>query len=84
MRLSPDAEAQLGLPLTIPKRQLPTLDQKQRGTEFIGLTVRRIANSPEATGMTFWSINPYIGCEFGCAYCYARDTHRWTSERTDR
>lgn len=31
--------------------------------------------------MAFWSINPYVGCEFGCAYCYARDTHRWTVER---
>ena len=84
MRLGPGAELQLGLPLAIPKRELPTLDQRLRGTEFIGLTVRRIANPPEATGMTFWSINPYIGCEFGCAYCYARDTHRWTSERNDR
>jgi DNA repair photolyase len=31
--------------------------------------------------MNFWSINPYVGCEFGCTYCYARDTHRWTLER---
>jgi DNA repair photolyase len=31
--------------------------------------------------MPFASANPYIGCEFGCAYCYARDTHRWTVER---
>ncbi len=32
---------------------------------------------PPTTGMGFWSINPYVGCEFGCTYCYARDTHRY-------
>jgi DNA repair photolyase len=31
--------------------------------------------------MGFWSINPYIGCEFGCTYCYARVTHRYAVER---
>lgn len=40
-----------------------------------------IFNPPAATHMGFWSINPYVGCAFGCAYCYARDTHRWTLER---
>ncbi|MBY0488316.1 MAG: radical SAM protein [Gemmatimonadaceae bacterium] len=40
-----------------------------------------ILNSPAATHMGFWSINPYVGCAFGCAYCYARDTHRYTIER---
>src|SRR5205085_6173430 len=34
-----------------------------------------------ATGMGFWSINPYVGCAFGCAYCYARYAHRYTAER---
>jgi DNA repair photolyase len=42
---------------------------------------RGIFNSPSATHMGFWSINPYVGCAFGCAYCYARDTHRYIIER---
>jgi DNA repair photolyase len=43
-----------------------------------------VLNTPASTGMGFWSINPYVGCEFGCTYCYARDTHRWTMERAER
>jgi DNA repair photolyase len=31
--------------------------------------------------MAFWSINPYVGCAFGCAYCYARYAHRYVAER---
>jgi DNA repair photolyase len=31
--------------------------------------------------MGFWSINPYVGCAFGCAYCYARYAHRYAAER---
>jgi DNA repair photolyase len=31
--------------------------------------------------MGFWSVNPYVGCAFGCAYCYARYTHRWVLDR---
>jgi DNA repair photolyase len=34
--------------------------------------------------MGYWSINPYVGCEFGCSYCYARETHRYAVERADR
>ncbi|MCA9723017.1 MAG: radical SAM protein, partial [Gemmatimonadetes bacterium] len=41
----------------------------------------RVLNPPATTGMAFWSLNPYVGCEFGCAYCYARGTHRWAVER---
>ena len=57
------------------------LDTRERGTEFRELPVRSALNSAAATHMGFWSINPYIGCEFGCSYCYARDTHRYTVER---
>ncbi|HEX5386729.1 MAG TPA: radical SAM protein [Gemmatimonadales bacterium] len=55
-----------------------------RNTEFLALPVRSVLNPPAATGMNFWSLNPYVGCEFGCAYCYARDTHRYAVERAHR
>jgi DNA repair photolyase len=64
-----------------PAAPLPILDQRSRGTKFIRLPVRSVLNNPASTGMGFWSINPYVGCEFGCTYCYARDTHRWVMER---
>ena len=65
--------------------RLPVLDHRARGTRFIELSVKSVLNTPASTHMGFWSINPYVGCEFGCTYCYARDTHRWVMERqTDR
>ena len=63
---------------------MPILDQRNRGTTFIELPVRSVLNTPATTHMGFWSINPYVGCEFGCTYCYARDTHRWVMERAGR
>src|SRR6188768_213443 len=32
-------------------------------------------NSPDISFAT--SINPYRGCEHGCAYCFARPTHEY-------
>jgi DNA repair photolyase len=72
------------IPATLPPRPatpLPILDQRARGTRFIELSVKSVLNTPASTHMGFWSINPYVGCEFGCMYCYARDTHRWVVER---
>src|SRR6058998_578004 len=57
------------------------LDERLRGTKFIALGSRRVLNPPAQTGMDFWSLNPYVGCEFGCTYCYARYTHRYVVER---
>jgi DNA repair photolyase len=67
-----------------PPTSLPILDKRARGATFIQLPVRSVLNNPAATKMGFWSINPYVGCEFGCTYCYARDTHRWVVERAER
>lgn len=52
--------------------------------QYHAIPARGIFNAPSATHMGFWSINPYVGCAFGCAYCYARDTHRYTLERAGR
>lgn len=60
---------------------LPVLDERLRGTKFVELEPRSVLNSPERTGVDFWSLNPYVGCEFGCTYCYARYAHRYAVER---
>jgi len=60
---------------------LPVLGERLRGTKFVTLESRSVLNAPEQTGMDFWSINPYVGCEFGCTYCYARFAHRYVVER---
>jgi DNA repair photolyase len=81
------APAQLSLSVKLEparSRELTVLDRRERGTRFLSIGVRSVLNSPATTGMGFWSINPYVGCEFGCTYCYARDTHRYAIERAER
>jgi DNA repair photolyase len=77
-------EPQLALPLlsVLPSfRRVSVLDERLRGTKFVSLKATRILNPPAQTGMDFWSLNPYVGCEFGCSYCYARYAHRYVVER---
>lgn len=60
---------------------LTVLDERRRGTRFVELPIASVLNSPAQTGMSFWSVNPYVGCEFGCTYCYARYAHQYVVER---
>jgi DNA repair photolyase len=59
----------------------PLLLGEQKDIRYYAGAPRAILNGPATTGMGFWSINPYVGCAFGCAYCYARYAHRYVAER---
>ena len=54
---------------------------EQKDIRYHSAPARNVLNGPEVTGMGYWSINPYVGCAFGCAYCYARYAHRYAMER---
>lgn len=64
-----------------PRLPAPVSLGTQKDIRYYGTQARGVLNGPETTGMGFWSINPYVGCAFGCAYCYARYTHRHVAER---
>src|SRR5258705_11443787 len=61
-------------------RQLPVIGE-QKDIRHYSSPAKSVLNGPETTGMGFWSIKPYVGCAFGCAYCYARYAHRYVMER---
>jgi DNA repair photolyase len=47
-------------------------------TEIIYTYPKNVINKVESTDIGFgYSINPYQGCEHGCVYCYARNTHEY-------
>jgi len=61
-------------------RIMPVIGE-QKDIRYYGSMAKSVLNGPETTGMGYWSINPYVGCAFGCAYCYARYAHRYVMER---
>lgn len=45
-------------------------------TKFIEVQAKTIVNKVDSPDIPMdYSINPYQGCEHGCVYCYARNTH---------
>jgi len=47
-------------------------------TEFIDIFPKTIVNKVVSKDLKFdYSLNPYQGCEHGCVYCYARNSHEY-------
>jgi len=53
-------------------------EEPDPATELRIDSARRIITTNDSPDVPFdYSINPYRGCEHGCAYCYARPTHEY-------
>jgi len=53
-------------------------DLQRAGTEFLPDRSHSIVTENHSPDVPFrYSVNPYRGCEHGCAYCYARPTHEY-------
>lgn len=55
-----------------------TRAEERNEVDYKWIDCRSALNRVNGSRVTFeWSINPYRGCEIGCAYCYARYTHEF-------
>lgn len=50
----------------------------KKKTDYTTIFPKTILNKVTSPDLGFdWSMNPYQGCEHGCSYCYARNTHEF-------
>jgi DNA repair photolyase len=57
-----------------------SFEEEQEGvkTTYLEVHQKTLVNPvPSKDIYLNWSMNPYQGCEHGCAYCYARPTHEY-------
>lgn len=51
-------------------------EETELKTEYLETHPKTILNQVQSPDIPLeWSMNPYQGCEHGCIYCYARNTH---------
>ena len=54
------------------------LEQETCKTSFTNVFPKTIVNKVKSPDLSMeYSLNPYQGCEHGCAYCFARPTHEY-------
>ena len=64
--------------VTIERDPATVVEDPARRTQFFKDSTRSIVARNRSPDVGFdLSINPYRGCEHGCAYCYARPTHEY-------
>lgn len=53
-------------------------EEKEVKTEYLPVYPKTILNKNDSPDIPFnYSLNPYQGCEHGCIYCYARNSHQY-------
>src|SRR6266540_4632768 len=52
--------------------------EKHEATQYIEQEAKSLVNKVDSPDVGMWySMNPYAGCEHGCIYCYARNSHEY-------
>jgi len=53
-------------------------DQYEQPTEYLEIFPKTVVNKVSSPDVNMdYSLNPYQGCEHGCSYCYARNSHQF-------